>query len=174
LQDVLHDSLITYPDIFYPSVARIPVKLKSANHLWCVQYNYITVFGLPACTEHNYYDNKKRLSRIMHRIPMMVFNLGLGFLKIESTIKHINFTWHFDDKLVIPIVYFIGHSYLLARRRRASARQAAPSYLVIKIVKRNESSIAHTCYRAIPLAGPPWRLSGQPRGARPRKTGPST
>jgi hypothetical protein len=34
--------------------------------------------------------------------------------------------------LVIPIVCFIDHSCRLARRRRASARQAAPSYLVEK------------------------------------------
>jgi hypothetical protein len=44
--------------------------------------------------------------------------------------------------------YFIGSSYLLARCRRASARQAAPSYLVEKnrSILQLRTVFAHNAY----------------------------
>jgi hypothetical protein len=48
-----------------------------------------------------------RLSKVMYRMHVTVFfNPGCGLLKIESAIKHVNFTCQPNDKLVISVVYF--------------------------------------------------------------------
>jgi hypothetical protein len=70
--------------------------------------------------------------RVMYRMHMIIlFNLGLSLLKIEFTIEHTSFSCQPNGNINCYVL--IGYQYLLARRRRASARQAASSYLVVNI-----------------------------------------
>jgi hypothetical protein len=60
----------------------------------------------------------------IHNLRFIVFQLSLHSFTLAN-VGHHNFN------CIFPLV-IIGYSYLLARRRRASARQDAPSYLVLQ------------------------------------------